>query len=92
MKLSDREGILITTDVFENIGLARPLRLTIRTEGDRISIEELADATLKLTLLHYGSLRSPRLPVTLFAADEMAYRRLQGIYPTLLEGDKQFWL
>lgn len=92
MKLSDREGILITTDVFENIGLARPLRLTIRTEGDRISIEELADATLKLTLLHYGSLRSPRLPVPLFAADEMAYRRLQGIYPTLLEGDKQFWL
>jgi len=92
MKLSERSGILITTEVSENIGLARPLRLTIHPKGHQTSIEELADATLKLTLLHHGSLKPPRLPVPLFAADEMAYRRLQGIYPTLLEGDKQFWL
>jgi len=50
------------------------------------------ETTLKLTLLHYGSLKDPRLPIPLYASDAIAYRRLQGIYPTNPEGDRQFWL
>ena len=92
LKLSDREGILVTTEVSDAVGLARPLRLSIHPAGYSATIEDVADVTLKLTLLHHGSLKQPRTPMPIFAADQMAYRRLQGIYPMNLQGDKQFWL
>ncbi len=57
-----------------------------------VDIKTLVDTTLKLTLLNHGSLKDPRLPIPLFGADRIAYRRLQGIYPGELEGNKQYWL
>ena len=93
LRLSSREVILVTTELKnENMGLPLPLRLKIHEQGQLVSIEDLVDTTLKLTLLHYGSLREPRLPVPLYGSDVMAYRRLQGIYPGALDGDRQFWL
>jgi hypothetical protein len=92
LKISDREVILVTTNVPEKIGVPRPLRLRIHEDGEQTSLEQLIEATLKLTLLHYGSLKDPRLPIPLYASDAIAYRRLQGIYPTNPEGDRQFWL
>jgi hypothetical protein len=93
LRLSSREVILVTTEVkSENMGLPLPLRLNIHEEGHQVSIESLIETTLKLTLLHHGSLNEPRLPIPLFGSDRMAYRRLQGIYPGSLEGDRQFWL
>ncbi len=68
------------------------MRLKIREEGVSVDIKNLVDTTLKLTLLHHSSLKDPRLPIPLFGADRIAYRRLQGIYPEELEGDKQYWL
>ncbi len=90
--LSPREAILVTTQVPPKIGLPRPLRLRVREEGVSVDLKTLVDTTLKLTLLHHGSLKDPRLPIPLFGADRIAYRRLQGIYPGELEGDKQYWL
>ncbi|MDJ0619781.1 MAG: hypothetical protein QNJ63_24070 [Calothrix sp. MO_192.B10] len=58
----------------------------------RAEIKSLVETTLKLTLLHHGSLKEPRLPMPIFGSDRIAYRRLQGIYPSLLDGDRQFWL
>lgn len=84
--------ILVTTSVPENIGVPRPIRLRIHEDGEQASLEQLIDATLKLTLLHHGSLKDPRLPIPLYGSDAIAYRRLQGIYPTNPEGDRQFWL
>ena len=93
LRLSSREVILVTTEVkSENMGLPLPLRLRIHEAGYLASIEDLVEKTLKLTLLHYGSLNPPRLPVTLYGSDIIAYRRLQGIYPGALDGDRQFWL
>ncbi len=93
LRVSSREVILVTTELkSENMGLPLPLRLRIHEAGHPVSIEDLVDTTLKLTLLHYGSLREPRLPVPLYGSDVMAYRRLQGIYPGALDGDRQFWL
>ncbi len=93
LRLSSREVILVTTELkSQNMGLPDPLRLKIHEAGDLVSIEDLVDTTLKLTLLHYGSLNPPRLPIPLFGSDVMAYRRLQGIYPGALDGDRQFWL
>lgn len=95
LQLSPNETILVTTQVFENIGVPQPLRLKVRdgeNEGISVDLKKLVDTTIKLTLLHHGSLKDPRLPIPLFGADRIAYRRLQGIYPGELEGDKQYWL
>lgn len=92
LRLSSREAVLVTTKVPDEVGLARPIRLTIHEQGHQVPIESVLETTLKLTLLHHGALKEPRLPMPLYGSDRMAYLRLQGIRPSLLEGDKQFWL
>jgi hypothetical protein len=93
LRLSSCEAVMVTTKVSVRVGLARPLRLTVREEGHQVSIESVLETTLKLTLLHHGALQTPRLPMPLYGADRMAYLRLHGIYPTnMLSGDRQFWL
>ncbi len=92
LRISSREAVLVTTQVSENVGLARPLRLIVHEQGHPASIESVVETTLKLTLLHHGALKIPRLPMPLFGSDKMAYLRLNGIYPSILEGDRQFWL
>jgi hypothetical protein len=93
LRLSSREAVLVTTQVSERVGLARPLRLTVHEAGESVPIEQVIETTLKLTLLHHGALKAPRLPMPIYGADRVAGLRLQGIYPSsLLEGDRQFWL
>ncbi len=93
LRLSSHEVIIITTQITEKVGSPQPLRLkVIPNEQQQVSMESLIQATLLLTLLHHGSLKPPRLPIPLFGSDRMAYRRLQGICPGSLEGDRQFWL
>ncbi|MEH2402144.1 Piwi domain-containing protein [Nostoc sp.] len=96
LQLSPYEVILVTTEVkSEKMGLPYPLRLKVIPDPEheqQVSIESLIEATLKLTLLHHGALKEPRLPVPLYGSDKIAYRRLQGIAPGIVEGDRQFWL
>lgn len=90
LKLSDREAIVVTTKVEQKIGVPRPIRLKIRPEGYQVSIDDVLETTLKLTLLHYGSLKSPKLPVMLHGADRIAGLRLRGVY--LSQMRRQPWL
>ncbi|MBD2093457.1 hypothetical protein H6F67_26815 [Microcoleus sp. FACHB-1515] len=53
-------------------------------------IEQLLDTTLKLTLLHRGALKPPRLPMLLHGADRLADLQLNGVY--VAESDRPFWL
>jgi argonaute-like protein implicated in RNA metabolism and viral defense len=92
LRLSSREAILVTTKVSSNVGLSRPLRLRLHADGYQVPIEQVVETTLKLTLLHHGALKTPRLPMPLHGADRMAYLKLSGIYPGILEGERQFWL
>lgn len=92
LRMSSDEAVLVTTKVSENVGLARPLRLTVLEQGHPAAIERVVETTLKLTLLHHGALKTPRLPMPLFGSDRMAKLRLNGIYPSMLEDDRQFWL
>lgn len=89
LKVSDREAFLVSSlPPFRD---ATPQPLRIRTDGS-LSIEEAIHSVLSLTLLHYGSVRTPRLPVTIHYSDRIAYLALRGIKPKDLEGNVPFWL
>jgi hypothetical protein len=92
MYLSEHSSIMVMTGVIERVGLARPLRLQIRPEGKMVPLKNLVDVTSKLTLLHHGSLRTPRLPMPLHGAHKIAALRLKGIAPLQLVDGRQFWL
>ncbi|MEA5601176.1 Piwi domain-containing protein [Nostoc sp. UHCC 0252] len=97
LRISSTEAVLVTTEVTEKMGLAYPLRLTVITGNHPAlispPIEQVVETTLKLTLLYYGALKMPRLPMPVYGAHKMAKLRLRGIYPSsMLEGDRQFWL
>jgi hypothetical protein len=88
-KISETEALLVSSlPPFTN---ATPQPLHIRTELP-FTIEKAAHSILCLTLLHYGSLHPPRLPVTIHYSDKIAYLVLRGIKPKNLEGDIPFWL
>jgi len=88
-RLSDTEAFLVSSlPPFKD---ATPQPLRIRAEPP-FTIEEALNSVLSLTVLHYGSVRSPRLPVTIHYSDRIAYLALQGIKPKNLEGNIPFWL
>ena len=88
-RLSAREAFLVSTlPPFQN---ATPNPLHLRTSTS-FPIEHAIHSVLALTLLHLGSLKPPRLPVTIHYSDEIAYLALQGIKPKNLEGSTPYWL
>jgi len=88
-KLSANEAFLVSSPPPFKGSTPRPLH--IRTDGN-FSIEKAIHSVLSLTLLHYGSVREPRLPVTIHYSDKIAELSLLGIKPKDLEGDMPFWL
>ena len=88
-KLSETEAFLVSSPPPFKGSTPRPLH--IRTEAT-FPIEKAIHSVLSLTLLHYGSVREPRLPVTIHYSDKIAEFSLQGIKPKNLEGDIPFWL
>jgi hypothetical protein len=88
-KLSQTDAFLISS--LPPFADATPQPLHLRTEPP-FTIEQAIHSVLALTLLHYGSLRPPRLPVTIHYSDRIAYLALMGIKPRNLEGTIPFWL
>lgn len=88
-RLSPNEGLLVSSPPpFPD---ATPSPLRIRTDGS-LTIEKAIESVLALTILHYGSVLPPRLPVTIHYSDKIAYMALRGIKPKNLEGNLPFWL
>lgn len=78
LKVSDTEAILVSSlPPFED---ATPQPLRTRTDGS-LSLGDAIHSVLSLTLLHFGSRRAPRLPVTIHYSDRIAYLALRGIEP-----------
>ena len=88
-KISDGEALLISSLPPSSDATPQPLRIRC---DDSISIECALHSVLSLTLLHYGSVRRPRLPVTVHYSDKIGYLALEGIKPKTLEGPIPFWL
>jgi hypothetical protein len=89
LKLNDHEAFLVSS--LPPFGSATPCPLRIHAEAP-FRIEDALHSVLSLTQLHYGSLRAPRLPITIHFSDEIAYLALKGIKPKALEGTLPFWL
>ncbi len=88
-RLNDQEAFLISS--LPPIAKSTPAPLLIRAEPP-LKIEDALHSVLTLTLLHYGSLRAPRLPVTTHYSDKIAYLLLQGICPPTTEGMLPYWI
>ena len=88
-KLSDTQAFLVSSlPPFKN---STPKPLQIRTEAP-FTIEQAIHSVLSLTLLHYGSLRGTRSPVSIHFSDKIGYLALKGIKPKDLEGTIPYWL
>lgn len=88
-RLNDQEVLLVSSlPPWTN---TTPAPLHIRTQAP-LSIEEALHSVLTLTLLHYGSIRAPRLPITTHYSDKMASLALRGIRSLASEGVLPYWV
>jgi len=87
--INDREAFLVSSLPPHKKSTPRPLY--VKTDG-KIPIEQALHSVLALTLLHYGSVLQPRLPVTIHFSDRIGYLALQGVKPQNSEGDQPYWL
>ena len=90
LKLSEIEALLVSSE-FSARFKATPQPIRVRTHPP-FSLEHALHSVLSLTLLHYGSLRPPRLPVTTHYADKISSMAIKGLKPEILDGEIPFWL
>ena len=89
-KLSETEALLVSSE-FPTRFKATPQPIRVRTHSP-FSLEHALHSVLSLTLLHYGSIRLPRLPVTIHYADKICSMAAKGLKPETLDGATPFWL
>ena len=90
LRLDDRTAVLVSSLPPFSGSTARPLHIKVRS--DDLSIEEAMHSVLSLSLMHHGSVRPPRLPVTLHYSDSIAGRIQKGIRPPEQKGTQPYWL
>src|SRR5690606_932808 len=74
--LQETEALLVSTLPPFRDATPRPLRIRVEPP---FSIEQALHSVLSMSILHYGSLRPPKLPVTIHYSDKIAYMALKGI-------------
>lgn len=89
-KLSDTEAFLVSSK-FPDTFPATPQPIRVRTHPP-FPLNQAIHSVLMLTLLHYGSVRPPRLPVTTFYADKISKMASKGLRPKTTDGTIPFWL
>jgi hypothetical protein len=90
LKLSDEAAYVASSPPPFDRSTSQPLQVRVKDGG--LSIEEAIHSVLSFTLMHYGSVRPPRLPVTLHYSDNIAKLIMDGIQPPQPEGQKPYWL
>lgn len=90
LKRSETEALLVSSE-FPASFKATPQPIQVCTHPP-FPLEYALHSVLSLTLLHYGSLRHPRLPVTIHYADKICSMAAKGLKPKTLDGETPFWL
>ncbi len=82
---------LSSTEAFVQASTASLQPLHLRCEAP-FAIEDAVQSVLLFSLLHYGSLKTPKLPVTVHNADPIENGVVRGVMPTAIETMLPFWL
>lgn len=85
--LSDTEAFLVASES----SAATPQPLQIRTR-EPFTIGKALHSVLMLTLMHFGSLRRPRNPITIHYSDKIGYLALRGVKPAGGVSTDMYWL
>ena len=89
VKINENEAHLLTTSRTQ--GTPVPIIVRLAEIYEDFRIEDAVISTTSMTLLHWGSIKPPRLPVTTHYADKIGQFLLEGIISDL-EGNVPFWL
>jgi len=91
--LDEQTAFIVTSPppAFKGVAKTTAQPLKIRNLS-RLTLEQALLSVSNLTLLHYGSVRPPRLPVSTHASDKIAGFYLRDIRPQQTKGNKPFWL
>jgi len=89
VKINENEAYLLTTSRTQ--GTPVPIIVRLPEIYEDFSIEDAVISITSMTLLHWGSIKPPRLPVTTHYADKIGQFLLEGIISNL-EGNIPFWL
>jgi hypothetical protein len=89
VKINENEAYLLTTSRTQ--GTPIPIIVRLPEIYEDFSIEDAVISITSMTLLHWGSIKPPRLPVTTHYADKIGQFLLEGIISNL-EGNIPFWL
>jgi argonaute-like protein implicated in RNA metabolism and viral defense len=89
VKINENEAYLLTTSRTQ--GTPIPIIVRLPETYEDFSIEDAVISITSMTLLHWGSIKPPRLPVTTHYADKIGQFLLEGIISNL-EGYIPFWL
>lgn len=89
-RMNDQEA-LVMASMADTDAIPQPLHLRLPPRAG-LAIEQAAYSVLAWTMLHYGSMGHPRLPVTIQHSDDIAYWFARGMLPEQLEGDIPFWI
>lgn len=87
LRLSDTEAFLVTSQS----STATPQPLQVRTQAP-FTIGKALHSVLMLTLVHYGSVKRPKLPVTIHYSDRIGYLALRGVKPAGGQSTDMYWL
>lgn len=85
-RLSDTEAFILTTS-----GDAAIQPIHVRTEPS-LPIEQALHSVLAFTLFHYGAIKTPKLPVTLYGSDAIEAGIHRGVLDENQQGKTAFWL
>jgi hypothetical protein len=87
-RLSDTDAFLVTSFAPADI---TPQPLHIRVEPP-LTVDQAIHSVMTFSLFHYGSLRLPKLPVTIHHADLIEGAILRGVMPVPFQSEVPFWL
>lgn len=90
VRLNDHTAHVVSSPPPHSGSTAQPLQVRVR--GGSLSIENAVHSVLSFTLMHHGSVRPPRLPVSLHYSDGGASRLQNGIRPSENKGRLPYWL
>lgn len=89
-KLGETEALLVSSEFPDGFkATPRPVRICAHPP---FPLKEALHSVLSLTLLHYGSVRPPRLPVTTYYADKISSMASRGLRPGDQDGKVPYWL